>query len=259
MKSERLGASWWDNATPNSNVPNGNNVTPSGGFSVNAGNTNDFDFNAGNTSNASGFDVSNSSSTGGTSTSFTSSGTTSQFDVSDIGSASKLDFSDADTKITFTIEIKKLESDYYTTLHGDTMSNNTWYKANKGKLTAAGFTLAVMAGWYGTLRAQGYDHDEAMNEQKETVSNFFSNAISAIVEAAWNSFLQLLHNSFGYKFFDDVEGTEKALKSFIAFLILQKILKFFGVNLITLPFKLAIDLLKLLITLLFPQKNRKQN
>lgn len=181
-----------------------------------------------------------------------------EFDSADPGSWSKVDMSDPVTRKNIVASIKKMESDSYTAQFSDVITSSTFYKNNKGKLAAMGITVAGAAGWFGVLLAMGYTPQEAWAIMKETAGNFANAILNAAGDAGgaggkwalgalWGAFVQAVHSAVGYKYFDDVDGTGKALKTFFVFLIMYKILGFFGINLVTLPFKVIFKLVGKLI------------
>lgn len=163
---------------------------------------------------------------------------TAKFDSSDVASAKNMDLSSATKRADFVDGIKKLESDTYTARFGETIKKSSFYQKNQGKLLAMGITVAGAAAWFGVLLAQGHSPAEAWAIMTETVSNWTKGVGGAVLQGLWTTFVFFVHNSVGYKYFDEVEGTESALKSLFVFLVMYKILGLFGINLITLPFKL---------------------
>lgn len=174
----------------------------------------------------------------------------SKFDPDDASSWAKVDLSDSATRAKVLDAIKKLETDTFTKQFKDVVTSSSLYKNNKGKLATMGLTAAGVAGWFGVLLAMGHSIADAWRIIQETINGWVSaaagaagGAAGAAVGAMWKAFVLAVHNAVGYKVFDDVEGTDKALKSFLLFLLVYKILGFFGINLVTLPFK-ALGLMK---------------
>ena len=172
------------------------------------------------------------------------------FDPDDASSWAKVDMSDSATRAKVLDGIKKLETDTFTKQFKDVVTNSSFYKNNKGKLATMGLTVAGVAGWFGVLLAMGHSVADAWRIITETVESWVDaaagaagGAAGAVLGAMWDAFVLAVHNAVGYKVFDDVEGTDKALKSFVMFLLMYKILGFFGINLVTLPFK-ALGLMK---------------
>lgn len=185
------------------------------------------------------------------STKYTTSSTPS-FDPSDVGR--RVDMSTAAKRTEVVEGIKKLETDTFSARFGDTVKKSSFYQKNQGKLLTMGITATAAAGWFGVLLAQGYSPAEAWAKMTETVEDWFeaaagaagsgaSAATKAALKAAWAAFVVFVHNAVGHKMFDDTEGTERALKSVFLFLFLYKLLGFFGINLVTLPFKILFGLL----------------
>ena len=169
------------------------------------------------------------------------------FDPSNMGK--KVDMSTAAKRTEVVDGIKKLETDTATARFGDTIKKSSFYQKNQGKLLTMGITSTAAAGWFSVLLAQGYSPAEAWAKMTETVEDWFEAAagaagsgagaaIAAALKAAWATFVIFVHNSVGHKMFDDIHGTERALKSVFMFLALYKLLGFFGINLVTLPFKI---------------------
>lgn len=190
------------------------------------------------------FDVDTNVNTKNIDGSFTTS--TKKFDPDDPGSWSKLDMSDPATRKSLVDSVKKMENDSFTSQFSDVITDSSFYKKNKGKLATMGITVAGAAGWFGVLLAMGYTPAEAWAEMTETVGEWVDAAAGAaggaaakVAGAMWDAFVLAVHNAVGYKYFDDVDGTDKALKSFFLFLVMYKILGIFGINLVTLPFKLV--------------------
>ena len=172
------------------------------------------------------------------------------FDPDDASSWAKVDLSDSATRAKVLDGIKKLETDTFTKQFKDVVTSSSFYKKNKGKLATMGLTVAGVAGWFGVLLAMGHSISDAWGIIEDTVGGWVDAAAGAAGGAAgavlgkmWDAFVLAVHNAVGYKVFDDVEGTDKALKSFLLFLLVYKILGFFGINLVTLPFK-ALGLMK---------------
>ncbi|ACH46885.1 unknown [Feldmannia species virus] len=145
---------------------------------------------------------------------------------------------------TTTDGFKKFENDTYTAKYGDTVTSSSFYKKNKSSLIAMGFTTAAIAGWYGTLLSQGYSPAEAFAKMQEQLFEGATGAVGAgagaIVKAMWVAIVSFLHGLFGKNYFEDKEGTEQALKITIVVLLVFRIANIFGINLLTLPFKLLI-------------------
>lgn len=172
------------------------------------------------------------------------------FDPDNASSWAKVDMSDSATRAKVLDGIKKLETDTYTNQFKDVVTNSSFYAKNKGKLATMGLTVAGVAGWFGVLLAMGHSIADAWAIITETVGNWVDAAAGAAGGAAgavlgkmWDAFVLAVHNAVGHKVFDDVEGTDKALKFFLLFLVVSKILGLFGINLVTLPFK-ALGLMK---------------
>ena len=204
-----------------------------------------------NTKSATNFSTSSVPSTKAT-TNF-SGGVASSFDASNVGK--KVDMSTAAKRTEVVEGIKKLETDTFSARFGDTVKKSSFYQKNQGKLLTMGITATAAAGWFGVLLAQGYSPAEAWDKMTETVEDFIeaaagaagsgaSAAVEAALKAAWATFVIFVHNAVGHKMFDDSDGTEKALKSVFMFLFLYKLLGFFGINLVTLPFKIVFGVLK---------------
>lgn len=177
----------------------------------------------------------------------------SSFDPSNVGK--KVDLSTTARQTEFVEGIKKLETDIFTARFGETIKKSSFYQKNQGKLLTMGITATAAAGWFGVLLAQGYSPAEAWDKMTETVEDWFEAAagaagsgasatIKAMLKAAWAAFVVFVHNAVGHQMFDDSAGTERALKSVFVFLFLYKLLGFFGINLVTLPFKIVFGLFK---------------
>lgn len=162
---------------------------------------------------------------------------------------SKVDMTTSSTRIKVVEDIKKMESDQFTSLYSSTITNSSFYKNNKGKLQMMGLTVAGVAGWFGTLLAMGYSPAEARDIIKETVNNWVEAAAGAagdaggaaakkVLELAWAAFVTFVHSSVGHYLFEEKSQTEQALKALFIFLLLYKIFGFFGINIVTLPFKI---------------------
>jgi len=137
---------------------------------------------------------------------------------------------------------KKMETDSFTKKFGKTITDSAFFKKNKGKLLALGFTTASLAGWYSTLRAQGYSHDEAMDRMKDDVEGAAGwaaeNVVEELIQTAWWALVVLVHNFAGKRVFDDQETTSTALKYFIGFLVIVRVLGIVGINVFSLFFSL---------------------
>lgn len=172
-----------------------------------------------------------------------------------IASSRYMDMSDALTKDEFVSGIKKLEADIHTAQYGPAVTSSSFYKTHQGKILLVGFTVASIAAWFGVLLLQGFTPGEAWAEIWGTFENLIDyliekgtegaeNAGKAALNAAWWAFVLIVHNTVGKHFFDDKEGTSNALKSLFAFMIVYKVFKLFGINVVTLPLKGAGSLLK---------------
>ena len=126
---------------------------------------------------------------------------------------------------------RKMESPVMTKLHGDTITNSSFYKANKRKLAAAGITTGAVAAWYGSLIEQGYSPTEAWEKMSEDIGGIAGSAGSAVVQNLWNTFVQIVHNAAGHKVFDSIDTTERVLKYTLIFLVVYRFLSLFGINL----------------------------
>ena len=168
------------------------------------------------------------------------------FSPDDPGNWTRVDMTSATNRKNVVDSIKKMESDSYTAQFKDIITESSFYKNNKGKLATMGLTVTAVAGWFGVLLAMGYSPAEAWAKMLETVNNWVDafaglggDIVGAGLNALWDAFVKAVHNAVGHKFFETEEGTEKALISFLVFLVMYKILGFFGINLVTLPFKLV--------------------
>ena len=137
---------------------------------------------------------------------------------------------------------KKMETDSFTKKYGKTITDSSFFKKNKGKLAALGFTTASLAGWYGTLRAQGLSHDEAMGKIKDGAEGAAGwateNIVEELIQTAWWALVVLVHNFAGKRVFDDQETTSMALKFFIGFIVAVRVLGIMGINVFSLLFSL---------------------
>ena len=137
---------------------------------------------------------------------------------------------------------KKMESDSFTKKFGKTITDSSFFKKNKGKLAALGLTSASLAGWYGTLRAQGLSHDEAMDEIKDDVEGAAGwateNIVEELIQTAWWALVVLVHNLGGKRVFDDQETTSTAMKYFLGLLVALRVLGIMGINVFSLLFSL---------------------
>jgi len=161
---------------------------------------------------------------------------------SDFGSftsgAKKFDYSslrktDASSSAKFD-GIKKLETSSFTKRYGDKIANSTFYKKNQGKILAAGLTVTSLAGWYGTLLAQGYTPEEAWDEMTETFTDATEKAGETALKGIWLAAVLLIHNSVGKHVFDDSAGTEAALKILLPSLVVLRLLNLLGINVFSL-------------------------
>lgn len=137
---------------------------------------------------------------------------------------------------------KKLETDSFTKKYGKIITDSSFFKKNKGKLAALGFTTASLAGWYGTLRAQGLSHDEAMAKIKDDAEGAAGwaaeNIVEELIQTAWWALVVLVHNLAGKHLFDEQETTSTALKYFIGFIVAIRLLGIMGINVFSLAFSL---------------------
>lgn len=167
----------------------------------------------------------------------------------DIANPKNTDYSSLANRTGVVEDIRKLETPEYTSMYSDIVKNSSLYKNHKGKFAAMGLTSSAVAGWYGVLLGMGYSPSEAWAKIWETATSWVdatsefvgdtgSQAITAILKAAWGAFVTFVHSSVGHKLFDDREGTEKALKGLFIFLFAYKIFGFFGINIVTVPIKL---------------------
>lgn len=137
---------------------------------------------------------------------------------------------------------KKMETDSFTKKYAKNITDSSFFKKNKGKLAALGFTTASLAGWYGTLRAQGLSHDEAMDNIKGGVEGAAGwateNIVEELIQTAWWALVVLVHNFAGKRVFDDQEKTSTAMKYFLGFLVAVRVLGIMGINVFSLIFSL---------------------
>ena len=137
---------------------------------------------------------------------------------------------------------KKMETDSFTKKYGKTITDSSFFKKNKGKLAALGFTTASLAGWYGTLRAQGLSHDEAMDSMRNSAEGAAGwateNIVEELIQTAWWALVVLVHNFAGKRVFDDQETTSTALKILLGFLVAVRVLGIMGINVFSLMFSL---------------------
>lgn len=126
--------------------------------------------------------------------------------------------------------IKKLESSSYTKKFGDTVKKSNFYKNNQKKILAAGLTVASLAGWYGTLLAQGYSPAEAWDEMQDTFTDVAAKTGETALKGIWLAFVILVHNFAGKHVFDDSTGTEAALKIILPTLVVLRLLSLLGIN-----------------------------
>lgn len=138
---------------------------------------------------------------------------------------------------------KKMETDSFTKKYGKTITDSSFFKKNKGKLAALGFTAASLAGWYGTLRAQGLSHDEAMDSIRDGAEGAAGwateNIVEDLIQTVWWALVVLVHNFAGKRVFDDQETTSTALKIFLGFLVAVRVLGILGINVFSLIFSLV--------------------
>ena len=137
---------------------------------------------------------------------------------------------------------KKMETDSFTKKYGQTITDSSFFKKNQGKLAALGFTTASLAGWYGTLRAQGLSHDEALDQMKGDVEGGVGwatdNIVEELIRTAWWALVVLVHNFAGKRVFDEQEKTSTAMKYFLGFLVAVRVLGIMGINVFSLVFSL---------------------
>ena len=172
-----------------------------------------------------------------------------------IASSRYMDMSDALTRDEFVSGIKKLQSDIHTAQYGPAVTSSSFYKTHQGKILLVGFTVASIAAWFGVLLLQGFSPSEAWDEIWGTFTNLVTwiidkgkeggeKIVDGIFAAAWAAFVKIVHNVVGKHLFDDEEGTSNALKSLFAFMVVYKVFKLFGINVVTLPFKGVRSLLR---------------
>ena len=135
-------------------------------------------------------------------------------------------------------DIKKLETDSFTKKFGDTVKKSSFYKKNQKKLLAAGLTVGATAAWYGTLLAQGFSPAEAWDKMTNDLGDLLLNAATGVLANLWQTFVVLVHNFAGKHLFEDTTTTDMALRFLIAFMVINRVLNIFGINLFSLFFAL---------------------
>lgn len=132
--------------------------------------------------------------------------------------------------------LKKLETPELTKQFGDTIKKSSFYQKNQGKLLALGLTVATLSAWYGSLRAMGLSHDEALAKMAEDTGSAAATLGGSIFEGIWTAFVVFVHNTVGFKMFDEQEGTARALKVLIAVIVVIRLSNLVGINIFSLIF-----------------------
>lgn len=172
------------------------------------------------------------------------------FDANDLASSKNMDFTSATKRGELVDGIKKTETPEHTAKFGDTVTNSSFYKKNKGKLLAMGLTGSAVAGWFGVLLAQGHSPADAWDIMEETTSNWMEgasktggNLMKQFFLMAWNAVVVFVHESVGHLVFEEKDQTGKALVFLLISGAVNKISSVFGINL----FRLSFGMLRALV------------
>lgn len=133
--------------------------------------------------------------------------------------------------------LKNLETPELTKQFGDTIKKSSFYQKNQGKLLALGLTVATLSAWYGTLRAMGLSHQEALDKMAEDTGSAAATLGGSIFEGIWTAFVVFVHNTVGFKWFDEQEGTARALKVLIAVIVVLRLSNLVGINIFSMIFR----------------------